>query len=213
MNQVNLESLLSTLGWWTGLFTLFVVIGVAGEFVMHVWESRVSSRLITLQKAREQQLQATIATANQAAAEANQRAKQLEKQTEELKSQNLELARKIAPRFLTTREKETILKAIQPFSGHFIILTRLGDGEAGPYGDSIIAIFQKAGWAIQLNQVGFYSPPSYGIICRVSPHPDDGAKAVIEAFKNANLSLTLQEVRTAKDNSWIDVLVGLKPVN
>jgi outer membrane murein-binding lipoprotein Lpp len=73
-----------------------------------------------------------IVEAQNNAAQANEKAKQLEKQTVELKNQNLEIERRINPRFLTTAEQQMILNGITPFRGHQIIITRLGDGEAGP---------------------------------------------------------------------------------
>jgi hypothetical protein len=136
----------------------------------------------------------------------------MEVQAEELRRQNLELQRKINPRFLTTAEKQTIFDAVRPFHGHEIKITRLGDGEAGPYGDSIIAVFQHAGWRVQENSVGIYLPPTYGIVCRVSTHPDDAAKALIAGFAKANIEVTLQHVAAAPSDSWIDMLVALKPI-
>jgi hypothetical protein len=219
MDKPGLEALLTSLDHWAGLFILLVVIGVAGELVVHILSSRASGRLIALQNAEEQKLKTEMtrlgsvtAEANKIAAQANERANQMEIQAEELRRQNLEIQRKINPRFLTTTEQKTIFDGINLFRGHQIILTRLGDGEAGPYGDSIIAIFQKAGWAAQVNHVGMYTPPTYGIVCRVSPHPDAAAKALIAAFSKAGIELTVQHVEAASADSWIDVLVGLKPI-
>ncbi|HVS86641.1 MAG TPA: hypothetical protein VHF01_00315 [Candidatus Acidoferrum sp.] len=219
MDKPGLEALLTSLDNWAALFIAFVVIGVAGELVVHLLYSRASARLIAFQHAEEQTLQTEMsrlgsitAEANKAAAQANERANQMEVQAEELRRQNLEIQRKINPRFLTTTEQQTILDAIRPFRGHRIILTRLGDGEAGPYGDSIIGIFQKAGWTVQVNNVGMYMPPTYGIVCRVSTHPDAAARDLIAAFAKAKIELTIQHVDAAPEDSWIDMLVGLKPV-
>ena len=219
MDKSQLETLLAALDRWTLFFTFLVAAGVTGEFVVHFRYSRASGKLIQLQHEDEQKLRAEVtrlgtasAEANQIAAQANERAKELEVQAEELRRENLELQRKINPRFLTTSEQQTIFNAINTFPGHSIILTRLGDGEAGPYGDSIIAIFQKAGWAVQVNQVGMYTPPPYGIICRVSAHPDAAATGVIAAFTKAKIDITVQHVAAAPSDSWIDMLVGLKPV-
>jgi len=219
MDKSQLEALLTAYGYWTGLFTLLVAIGVGGEFVIHILYSRTSSRLIALQHTEEQQLQTEIsrlgsvtADANKTAAQANERAKQMEVQAEELRRQNLEIQRKISPRFLTTTERQIISDAVRPFQGHPIIFTRLGDGEAGPYGDSIIAIFQNAGWAVQVNHVGIFMPPTYGILCRVSNHPDAAAVHLMAAFAKAKIELTVQHVDAAPENSWIDMMVALKPV-
>jgi hypothetical protein len=153
-----------------------------------------------------------IAEAQNSAAQANEKAKQLEKQTEELKNQNLEIERRINPRFLTTAEQQTILDSIAPFRGHQIIITRLGDGEAGPYGDRIVSMFQKAGWGVQVNPVGLNSPPTYGVVCRISARPDAAVNAVLASLQKAGIKPIVQEVPTQQD-SWIEMLVGLKPIN
>jgi hypothetical protein len=153
-----------------------------------------------------------IAAANQIAAQANEHAKQLEGETERLRSQNLEIQRKISPRFLTTVERETILEGIHRFPGHQIIIDRLGDAEAALYGDSIINVFEQARWAIQRNNIGVFLPPTYGIVCRISLHPDAAVQAVLEAFRKAKIDITLQDVPAAPQDSWIDILIGLKPL-
>jgi hypothetical protein len=37
-------------------------------------------------------------------------------------------------------------------------------------------------------------------------------KALLEAFKKAKIDLILQEVPAAQQDSWVDILVGLKPI-
>jgi len=184
---------------------------------VHLLSSRASGRLIAFQNAEEQTLQAEVvrlgsvtAEANRAVAQANERANQMELQTEELRKENLEIQRKINPRFLTASEQKSIIDAITPFRRHQIIITKLGDGEAGPYGDSIIAAFQKAGWRVQVNYVGITSP-TYGVVFRISAHPDIAIKAAFADFQNVGVKTSIQEIPT-QDDSWIDMLVGLKPV-
>jgi hypothetical protein len=167
MDKSGLEALLASLDHWAALFIAFVAIGVAGELVVHLLYSRASGRLIALQHTEEQTLHteitrlgSIIAEANKAAAQANERANQMEVQAEELRRQNLEIQRKINPRFLTRTEQQIIFDTIRPFRGHQIILTRLGDGEAGPNGDSFIEVFQRAGWAVQVNHIGMFMPPT-----------------------------------------------------
>jgi hypothetical protein len=219
LDKSGLEALITTLDNWAAVFTALVVIGVGGELVVHVLSGRASTRLIALQNIEEQKLRVEMgrlggvtADANKAAAQANERANQMELQAEGLKRENLEIQRKIRPRFLTTAERQTLLDALQPFHGHQVILTRLGDGEAGPFADGIIAVFQKAGWVVQVNQVGMFMPPTYGILCRVSNNPDAAARELIAAFKRARLELTVQHVAAAPSDSWIDMMVALKPV-
>ena len=220
LTKPQLESRLNSLDTWAAIFTFLVVVGVGGELITHIFSSRANKALINLQNDEEKTLQAEVARlgnataeANKAMAQANERANQMELQTEELRNQNLELQRRINPRFLTTVEQQTIFDSISPFKGHPAIITRLGDGEAGPYGDSIIGVFQKAGWIIQINQDAYYSPPTYGLLCRISPHPDKAVEEVLAAFKKAKLDVTIQQVPAAQQDSWLDILVGLKPIN
>jgi hypothetical protein len=218
MDKTQLEVLLTTLDHWTVFFTALVVLGVGGELVVHVLYSRVSSRLIALQRTEERRLQeeistltATTAEANKVAAQANERAKQMELRTEELKSGNLEIQRKIADRFLTQAQRRVLLEGLQPHRTHRIIITRLGDREAGAYGDSIIKVFEQAGWLVERHDVGMYLPPTYGMVCRISMNPDPGVKDVLDTFAKANIDLTIQRVAAAPSDTWVDLLVALKP--
>jgi hypothetical protein len=219
MDKAQLETLLTSLDHWTAFFTFLVVFGVAGELVVHIRYSRVSGRLIALQHVEEQKLQAEIARlssasaeANKIAAQANESTKQTELRTEELKKENLELQRRIANRFLTENQKTEILQSVKAYKGHVIIITRLGDAEASAYADSIMSTFEQAGWAIQINNVGMIAPPRYGIVCRTPLHPDPAIRSLITAFEKARVELTIEEVPTATSDSWVDMLVGLKPV-
>ncbi len=189
-----------------------VVIGVGGELITHVFSSRANQTLVRLQSDEERDLQGRVAEANKAAAGANEHAKQLEKQTEELRSQNLELQRRISPRFLTTAESEIILDALKAFPGHRASIMRLGDAEAAPCADSFIGLFQQAGWILQVNVAAYYAPPTYGIVCRVAPKPDETVKTILAAFKKAKLDVKIEQV-PAQQDSWLDIFVGLKPPN
>jgi hypothetical protein len=42
MDKGTLEGLIGALDNWAAFFTLLVVIGVGGELVVHVWQSRAS---------------------------------------------------------------------------------------------------------------------------------------------------------------------------
>ena len=198
MDKAYLEALLSSLAHWTVFFTALVVIGVGGELVEHVLYSRASGQLIALQHAEEKSLQAEItrlgnstAEANASAAQANERAKQMEMRTEELKRENLEIQRRIANRFLPDTQKSALLESLKPHKGHGIIIARLGYAQAGIYADNIIKLFEQAGSAIQLNQVGTLSPPAYGLRSRVSVHPDPAIQSAIAAGTRRHLASAL----------------------
>jgi len=211
MDKSQLEALLTALDHWTVFFTFLVVMGVGGELVVHVLYSRASGRLIVLQHTEEQQLRTEISRLSNTTAEANKIAAQANQRAEELKNENLEIQRKIADRFLTQSQRHTILHGIQPHRAHRIVITRLGDREAGAYGDSIISLFEQAGWAVERHDVGMFLPPTYGIVCRTSTDPDDAVKDLLVAFANAKIELTVQQVPAAPSNSWVDMMVALKP--
>jgi hypothetical protein len=61
MNKDALEAFLSVLDNWAALFTLLVVIGVGGELVVHVMQSRANKKLIALQRTEALAQEAEIA--------------------------------------------------------------------------------------------------------------------------------------------------------
>lgn len=61
MDKDALEGLISVLDNWAAFFTLLVVIGVGGELVIHVLQSRANKKLITLQKSEALVQEAAIA--------------------------------------------------------------------------------------------------------------------------------------------------------
>jgi hypothetical protein len=152
-----------------------------------------------------------IAHAQNSAAQANVRAKQLEVTAEELKKENLEIQRKLALRFLTLSEQQSLVAELNQYGGHAIQITTLGDAEASSYGGDFIVVFRNAKWAVQHNTIGVLSPPLYGIICKVSAHPDAAVNAILDAFQRLNLRITTVRVPTPQE-SFIDLIVGLKPL-
>jgi glycine/D-amino acid oxidase-like deaminating enzyme len=206
----SLEKASSINNWILGFAALFGVLAallvVAGWFI--------GARVSALEKNQLAQFrtdaETRIAAANKTAAQANERATQMEAQTEKLRNENLEIQRKLAPRFLTAEERALILDAIRPYRAHRFTMTKLGDAEAGPYCDSIVALFEEAGWVASKSYSGMVAPPPYGVILHVSAHPDAAVRALIDSFRRAGIKITLQEVVT-RDDSLIDILVGLKP--
>src|SRR5437016_3737447 len=92
MDKEALEALIGTLDNWAAFFTLLVVLGVGGELIVHVMQSRASKKLIALQHtealAQEAEIarlkkdsalfELDIATANKGAAAALERAAKAE---------------------------------------------------------------------------------------------------------------------------------------
>ncbi len=130
MDKNALESLLSVLDNWAALFTLLVVIGVGGEFFVHIKSSRASKRLIAIQHEEEKLREAeiarlskeaagagkSIAHANARAAEANEHAAKAEEHlgaANERASQAYERAAQAereAAKFNETAERERLAR-------------------------------------------------------------------------------------------------------
>jgi hypothetical protein len=119
MDKEALEGFIGVLDNWTAVFTLLVVIGVGGELVVHVWQSRANKKLIALQhtetlaqeaeiarlKNQSASFELAIATTKKEAGEANERGGRLEKEAAELTANNLRLEAAIAPRRLSERQQ------------------------------------------------------------------------------------------------------------
>jgi hypothetical protein len=220
MDKGQLETLLTTLDWWTGLFTLLVVIGVGGEFVLHIWSSRASGRLIEIQKTETQRLQAKVAdldtqsaVANKAIAEANQRAKQLELETEKLRNQNLKLQERMEWRTISQSERTKMIEALKHYAGHSVQLTFPNENaEASSYADTFEDMFIAAGWTVQQ---GFYSAAfatatkKYGVIFRSTPNSDAAVKSLLDVLKEINISIRTEQV--GGDSSFVEIFIGPKP--
>jgi len=99
MSKDALDALLSVLDNWAAFFTLLVVIGVGGELVIHVMQSRANKKLIALQRtealAQEAEIarmkkdsasfELDIAKANKGSADALERASKAEENLENAK--------------------------------------------------------------------------------------------------------------------------------
>lgn len=182
-----------------------------------------SKKEIAIAKGQSDQANAKASKADEMAAQANERAKHMELRLEEVKGENLklqikleeernarlEIERRLAPRFLTSKEETAIFDNLRPFAGHRIEITKLGDAEAGPYGEQIANAFRKAKWIVTVNFSGTISPPLYGILCLVSPNPDIAVKTLIATFQKITTITVNPSPNLPGDH--ISIIIGLKP--
>src|SRR5260370_6020886 len=70
MSKEALEAFLATSDNWAAFFILLVVLGVGGEFVVHLMQSRANKKLVALQHSETEAQEAEIARLNKDASDA-----------------------------------------------------------------------------------------------------------------------------------------------
>jgi hypothetical protein len=191
MDKTQLETLLSSLDWWTGFFTLLVVIGVGGEFVTHIWSSRASGRLISIQ---------------------NEEGKALQIRAAELERANLEIKQKMAWRSLIGDERKTFVASVRS-PNRQITVVELEDGESWNYAENLFSALKEAGWAAGKNYRRPYDSGGVpqGVICRISDNPDPMVQIVVKALEKAGANPTIERGSQLRPD-FIEITVGLRSI-
>lgn len=197
------------------LLTVFAAI--AGAFALYF-----SSRLGAVKDAALERFKTesatTIATAgeraaeaNNKAAEANERAKALElevaKQREraaKAEKDLLELQQRLAWRSFTTDQQQKLVAELSRFGGVNVVVTQLGEVEAGLFAKQLLSILTAARWSVARNFAGSMSPPPYGIIC-THLAGDKAADAFIQFLRSTNM------IVSEHIGGSFQILVGLNP--
>jgi len=118
-------------------FKWMVILGVAGEFVLHIRQSRASKRLVALQNTESDQLKFDVAQANLA--------------TEELREENLKLREEMSPRRLSAAQISAIRDIASHVKAHDMDVLIVGSvTETKEFADLITLPFRFAGWDIRL---------------------------------------------------------------
>jgi len=200
----------------TLIFTVVLLVGLAGELTALVQTSNVTSKITEILRNDIAAAYKSAADATIEAGKANERGKELENQNlklaiklEEEKEKRLEIERKLAPRFLASRQRAAMLWSLRAHANYRITITRLLEAEAGSYADQISDVFKDAKWDVQFQYIGTLSPPVYGLQCKISSRPDSACEAVRSAFARAGIRLTLVNDGTLRNN--VELLIGLKP--
>jgi uncharacterized transporter YbjL len=143
-------------------------------------------------------------------ANTNNRTAQLEKENSLLRLEILEIQRRMADRFITPSEHESLVADLSPYRGHHITVTRLKESEPRDYGGSIMSVLQEANWSVQADYILAYGVAATprGVICRIGHHPDAAIQVLKAAFQKVGIKLRIEEIETRED--FIELVVGLK---
>lgn len=172
MSKESLETLIAMLDNWAAFFTLLVVVGVGGELIVHVMQSRANKKLVGLQhveaiaqeaeiarmKKESASFELDIAKTKKGAADALERAAKAEENLGQFNARaalaeqhaaeaNLELAKLKAPRKISPEQQGRIKLAVQEFKGTPFDMAAATDSEAADLATQIEDILVAAGWS------------------------------------------------------------------
>jgi hypothetical protein len=127
---------------------VLVVVGVAGELLLHIRSEQIDNQLKSIQRTAIVQLFDRATAAEKATALANERAATAEKAASEAK---LALAKMNAPRVLTVPAANKLVATFRPYAGKtFWVITEKNapdvGGEQELVANQIIDVFNRAGW-------------------------------------------------------------------
>lgn len=186
-----LEARLSSLDNWAAFFTFLVVIGVGGEFIVHILSSRASGRLISIQ---------------------NEEGKALQIRAAELERANLEIKQKMAWRSLIGGDRKAFVDSVRN-SGRQVTVVELEDGEAWNYAENLFSALREAGWMAGKNYRRPYDAGGVpqGVICRISNNPDAAVQTVVKALEKAGANPTIEYGNQLRPE-FIEITVGLRSI-
>jgi hypothetical protein len=221
MDKSELEALLARIDIWLLIFGAIVVVGVAGESyfgVRHWWNSRKLQALQNAENLVQQgeierlrsesaSIRSDTAKAIERAAHAEQQAAESNKIAEQERLARVKIEERLAPRRIGPKEHAALVSALKPYRGAVVEVTKLGDLEAGQFADDIVSVLTEAGWNVQSNFVGVYSPPRYGLLCAINDITPAG-KALVAALNSLPTS-AVEAGHNLPINAHI--FVGLRP--
>jgi hypothetical protein len=147
------------------------------------------------------------AEANRKAAELDVEAAQQRARAAQAEHDLLALQQRLAPRRISPGAHATFVAALAPYHGSTVVITRLGDLEAGRFADDIISVLTEAGWTVQTVGVGAIIPPEYGLRCSINEQSPAGTAlaAVLGKLPTARIESSPGLPVVAR------MVVGLKP--
>src|SRR5713101_5428869 len=197
-------------------WTSTIVIAVLGATII-----ALTIRKNDLQKEAERIKDQQIAQANKAAAEANSIAQQAVLKQREIEQESLKLAIRLEqehearlrlehgvsttqsevkevkakqqPRHLTQKQKDILRGVLSRVPGTTIGMSYLTDKETSDFAKEIIEVVRDSSWNIdQLNSVGIYSPPTYGVVIDASEEQKHEvvAQTLMSAFEQAGIKFS-----------------------
>jgi outer membrane murein-binding lipoprotein Lpp len=194
----------------TGLVATTAVVATLyfiATFVANKKATQLKSAQAALARAKDEQLTLDLKEKERQIEEAKQKAAETDEKAELLKRENLRLEERLAHRRIIPAQHAKFVAALRPYAGSTVVLTKLGDSEAGRFADDLIAIFSDAGWNVNLNMSGMVSPPIYGLQCSINEQSQAGKSlaTVARQLPTANIESAPQLPVVA------NIFVGLKP--
>ncbi len=130
---------------------------------------------------RDQNATLRITAAQKLGAEANERAEIAHLETTKAQLALEKLRSQFAGRRLTEERAQQLVAALSQIRAQVpdVIFRRLGDMEANVFATDLIEAFARAGIHVQVNEVGVFAPPQYGLV--VIDGPDGPVRHVLAA--------------------------------
>ena len=137
MDKQALETLIGALDNWAALFTLLVVVGVGGELIVHIMQSRANKKLVALQNAETIAQELEISRLKKDAegfsldiARANERSSEANRIAEQERLARLKIEERLAPRRINADQRARLVTGLKPLSGKTVSLfIMIGDPE------------------------------------------------------------------------------------
>jgi hypothetical protein len=121
-----------------------------------------------------------------------------------------EVKAKQQPRHLTQKQKDIVRGVLSRVPGTTIGMTYLTDKETSDFAKEIIEVVRVSSWNIdQLNSVGIYSPPTYGLVIDASEEQkhEGVAQTLMAAFEQAGIKFSTRPNALPH----VQLFVALKP--
>ena len=147
--------------------------------------------------------------ANAQAALAKERAAQANERAEQERLARIRIEERLAGRHISSEDHRKFVGVLKEHPGT-VDFTKIGDLEAGKFADEILRIFQEAKWKVITNYTGTFSPPLYGVDCKVDSTPSGQALAkVLKQLPTASVRVVNSNPQEPDIHG--QVVVGLKP--
>jgi hypothetical protein len=201
MDKEALEALLSTLDNWAAFFILLVVLGVGGELIVHLMQSRANKKLVALQHAETRAQETEIASLNKDAegfkldvAKANERASEANRIAEQEKLARLKIEERLAPRSLNKTQSDKITAVLLSFAGQKIEIIEYGlSREASSLSKQIQSAIVAAKWDAKVVGVLSGVEPDPGILVLIAKEQAESpaATALVRILNDQGLAARL----------------------
>ena len=178
--KVDDETALTVSNW---VSIIAIVVSLIGAYATHVFSNRVNAKT-----------KVEIAKSNEMAAKANERTEELRSdnlklglQLEKEKLARLDIERRLAPRFISDKERQIIWEAIKAFPLHSIKIAPVGNPESVHYAAQFGQLFEAANWRVEKIEGALLGPAQYGLVLVIPKQPGKAAQAFISGLNKAGI--------------------------